>query len=310
MQPPNCGITALLWGMLSIRYKIGGHFIPPILFFSTVFCAVWYIWGMINIFANQIPKKTKPISTPQGDTTKMRAFSLYTCAIVFGAMPYSSWAGSTYDNKTKFEHRYERIAGDIVGIPVPKWRNTGANVTYTLNKGFTQFRIAPPRTDVGSAKQRQVITLMDVKPETTAQSYLDYLIEQDVNACGERYTMTQVWQKQDRYILVLLACGRTPQNKSHTRLLNIYQVQNKIITISHHWMGKPYQPNLSGADSKRTTQKMPVTNDDIQWFQSGASLKYCMLVDKNPACKPLKSAYDRDVKNNRNMMRYVLSRAQ
>ena len=225
----------------------------------------------------------------------------------FFLMPTVAFA---YDSKTSFIHRYERIAGDIVGIPMPDWKNTGANVTYTMNKGFTRFQISPAHTDVEFSKQRQVITLMDVKKDVTPLSYLDYLIKQEIATCGERDTMAQVWQQQDRYMLALLICGKNTKGQSHNRLLNIYQVQNKLVTIAHHWMAKPYHPNLTSQDTKRSQQKMPISNTDVQWFQSGAGLKYCVNVDKNKACKNLIMAYEKDVQKKHNMMRYVLSKSR
>ena len=216
-------------------------------------------------------------------------------------------SASAFDARTKFKIRYERIAGDIVGIPMPDWKNTGNNVQYTLNKGFSQFIVSPANIPVIKARQTQIFTILDVKDEVTPLSYLKYLMDKEIAVCGERNSTAQVWQKTDKYVLALMICGENENGKSVTRLLNLYRVDTKIVSIAHRWIGKKFNPNLSQKDIKRSKQKMPISNEDVAWFQSGAGLRYCVNVSKNKACKSLKNAYESSVKQRQNMMRYVLS---
>ena len=213
-----------------------------------------------------------------------------------------------FDSRTKFKVRYERIAGDIVGITMPDWKNTGNNVQYTLNKGFSQFIVAPSNVPVEKARQMHIFTIMDVKDDVTPLSYFDYLMTKEINACGEQNATAQVWQKTNKYLLALMICGENNNGKSDTRLMNVYRVDTKIISIVHRWIGRKYNPNLSQKDIKASNQKMPISNKDVTWFQSGgAGLQYCVNVSKNKACKPLKESYDKAVKQRQNMMRFVLT---
>ena len=238
--------------------------------------------------------------------SKHSFFNKAMLTVLLGAVFMASSAHA-FDNRTKFKIRYERIAGDIVGVTVPDWKNTGSNVKYTLNKGFTQFRVAPSNVPLATARQMQIFTIMDVKDDVTPLSYLKFLMDKEIDSCGEENATAQVWQKTDKYILALMICGRNENGKSVTRLLNIYRVDTKIISIVHRWIGKRYNPNLSQKDIKASNQKMPISNKDVAWFQSGAGLQYCVNVSKNKACDPIKKAYDKAVKTRQNMMRYVLT---
>ena len=236
-----------------------------------------------------------------------RPKTLFALFLGMGIMASSAYA---FDTRTKFKVRYERIAGDIVGITMPNWKNTGSNVQYTLNKGFTQFIVAPSNVPVEKARQMHIFTIMDVKDEVTPLSYFDYLMTKEIAACGEQNATAQVWQKTNKYLLALMICGENDNGKSDTRLMNVYRVDSKIISIVHRWIGRKYDPNLSQKDIKDSRQKMPISNKDVAWFQSGAGLQYCVNVSKNKACKPLKEAYQKAVKARQNMMRYVLTPKQ